>query len=215
MGMSQIGIAGMLGVQEQSVSLWKRTGKVPKAQDALHRLIANERLVKGNFGIADVMERINVFERLVNQRIVAKERGHKWTAKLSTMSKAAYSHDTVIASTTVKDKSDANITSHSYPSNFFSEDIAKSFEFEFLDFTLEWEHWFEAEFPLYAQIKRSEMKIHLSELHGDAKPGSAVFVPVKKIDVFYEELVAKKYRHTKPAIQNLPWGRMMELTDPF
>ena len=83
MGMSQGGISGMLGVQEQSVSLWERTGKVPKAQDALLRLIANEKLVKGNCGIAEVIERINVVERLVNQRIVAKERGHKWTAKSS------------------------------------------------------------------------------------------------------------------------------------
>ena len=85
MGMSQDGIAGMVGVQEQSVSLWERTGKVPKAQDALIRLIANEQLVKGNCGIAEVIERINVVERLVNQRIVARERGHKWTAKSSAM----------------------------------------------------------------------------------------------------------------------------------
>ena len=81
MGMSQIDIPGMLGVQEPSVSLWERTDKVPKAQDALHRLIANERLVKGSVGIAEVIERINVVERLVNQRIVAKEWGRKWTAK--------------------------------------------------------------------------------------------------------------------------------------
>ena len=65
MGTSQIGIAGMLGVQEQSVSRWERTCKVPKAQDALHRLIENERLVKGNVGIADVIERMNAVERLV------------------------------------------------------------------------------------------------------------------------------------------------------
>lgn len=85
MNMSQGGIAGMLGVQEQSVSLWERTGKVPKAQDALIRLIANEQLVKGNCGIAEVIERINVVERLVNQRIVATERGHKWKAKSSAL----------------------------------------------------------------------------------------------------------------------------------
>ena len=53
--MSQIGIAGMLGMQKQSVSLWERTGKVPKAQDALHRLIANEKLVKGYVGIAEAI----------------------------------------------------------------------------------------------------------------------------------------------------------------
>lgn len=85
MGMSQIGIAGMLGVQEQSVSLWERTGKVPKAQDALHCLIANERLAKGNCGIAEVIERSNVVERLVSQRIVAEERGNRWTAKSHTV----------------------------------------------------------------------------------------------------------------------------------
>ena len=84
MGMSQIGIAGMLGVQAQSVSLSERTNKVPKAQDALHRLIANERLVKGNVGIAEVIERINVVGRMVNHRIVVKERRHKWTARSST-----------------------------------------------------------------------------------------------------------------------------------
>ena len=72
MGMSQIGIAGMLGMQEQIVSLSKRTGKVPKAQDALHRLIANERLLKGNVGIAEVIDCINVVGHLVNHPIVAK-----------------------------------------------------------------------------------------------------------------------------------------------
>ena len=77
MGMSQIGIAGMLVVQEQSVSLWERTGKVPKAQDALHRLIANERLVKGDVGIAEVIDRINVVGHLVNHPMVVKERRHK------------------------------------------------------------------------------------------------------------------------------------------
>ena len=79
----------MLGLREQSVSLWERTGKVPKAQDALHRLIANERLVMGKVGIVEVIERINVVERLMNQRTVAKERRHRWTAKSDTMRNSA------------------------------------------------------------------------------------------------------------------------------
>jgi uncharacterized glyoxalase superfamily protein PhnB len=97
----------------------------------------------------------------------------------------------------------------------FEEDKAKEFYLEFLGFVLQWEHRFDVNFPLYAQLKRSELTLHLSEHHGDATPGSAVFVPMKNVDVFQQELIAKNYKYTKPAIQDLPWGRMMEVVDPF
>ena len=48
---------------------------MPKAQDALYRLIANVRLVKGNISITEVIERIRVVVRLVNQHIVAWVQG--------------------------------------------------------------------------------------------------------------------------------------------
>lgn len=83
MCLSQEGLAQMLGVQEQSISLWERTGKVPKAQDTLLRMITQEK-VDGNCSVTDVIERINTVERLINQQIVARERGHKWTAKAQT-----------------------------------------------------------------------------------------------------------------------------------
>ena len=97
----------------------------------------------------------------------------------------------------------------------FSEEKAKAFYLEFLGFTLEWEHRFEIDFPLYAQIKRSDLTLHLSEHHGDATPGSAIFVPMKNIDAFHQELTAKNYKYAKPGIQDLPWGRVMEVADPF
>jgi catechol 2,3-dioxygenase-like lactoylglutathione lyase family enzyme len=53
----------------------------------------------------------------------------------------------------------------------FSEEKAKEFYVDFLGFRIEWEHRFGDNFPLYAQIKRSELIIHLSEHHGDATPG--------------------------------------------
>ena len=43
----------------------------------------------GNFQNPEVIERINVVERLISQRIVAKERGHKWTAKSDSMPNSA------------------------------------------------------------------------------------------------------------------------------
>ena len=81
MNMSQSGIAKLLGVTEQSVSLWERTGKVPKAPDTLTRLAF---LAKhdGNATISSVIDRINTVERICHQRIVAKESAKGWTSKL-------------------------------------------------------------------------------------------------------------------------------------
>jgi catechol 2,3-dioxygenase-like lactoylglutathione lyase family enzyme len=97
----------------------------------------------------------------------------------------------------------------------FSEDKAREFYLDFLGFTLEWEHRFEQNFPLYLQIKRSDLVLHLSEHHGDATPGSAIFVPMTGVDELQQELSAKDYRYAKPAVQDLPWGRVLELSDPF
>ena len=53
-------------------------------------------------------------------------------------------------------------------------DVAKAKEFylDFLGFTIDWEHRFGNNFPLYAQISRPGLALHLSEHHGDASPGS-------------------------------------------
>jgi hypothetical protein len=76
----------------------------------------------------------------------------------------------------------------------FSEEKAKKFYLDFMGFNLEWEHRFGDNYPLYAEIKRSDLILHLSEHHGDATPGSAIFVPMQEISVFQAELQAKSYR---------------------
>ena len=97
----------------------------------------------------------------------------------------------------------------------FSEEKAKEFYLDFLGFTLEWEHRFGDNFPLYAQIRRFELIIHLSEHHGDASPGITIFAPMKNIDAFCLELGAKQYRYAKSGVEVVPWGREMEVWDPF
>lgn len=97
----------------------------------------------------------------------------------------------------------------------FSEDKAREFYLDFLGFTLQWEHRFEPGFPLYAQIKRSDLTLHLSEHHGDATPGSTIFVPVEDIDALQRELAARNYQYAKPGVEELPWGRQIQLADPF
>jgi catechol 2,3-dioxygenase-like lactoylglutathione lyase family enzyme len=92
---------------------------------------------------------------------------------------------------------------------------AKEFYLDFLGFTLEWEHRFGDNFPLYAQIKRSELTLHLSEHHGDATPGSTVFVPMQDIQALHAELQAKAYTYAKPGVETVDWGKVLEVADPF
>ncbi|WP_218124316.1 MULTISPECIES: glyoxalase superfamily protein [Nitrosospira] len=81
----------------------------------------------------------------------------------------------------------------------------------FLGFTLEWEHRFEEQLPLYAQIRRSDLVTHLSEHYGDATPGSTILVPLDDIDALHSELTAKNFPYAKPGVDEVPWGREMEI----
>jgi len=97
----------------------------------------------------------------------------------------------------------------------FAVDQAKEFYLDYLGFTLDWEHRFEQTLPLYAQVRRSALVLHLSEHHGDATPGSTVFVPTTDIATLHAELASKPYPYARPGLETLDWGRQVEVTDPF
>ncbi|MDT9599261.1 glyoxalase superfamily protein [Sphingosinicella rhizophila] len=97
----------------------------------------------------------------------------------------------------------------------FDEPAAKEFYLGFLGFHLDWEHRFGEDYPLYAQVSRAGLILHLSGHHGDACPGSALFVPMQGIGAFHRELSGKNHKHTKPSIADEAWGLIMEVTDPF
>ncbi len=97
----------------------------------------------------------------------------------------------------------------------FCVDKAKEFYLDFLDFTLDWEHRFEPELPLYAQVHRDGLILHLSEHHGDATPGSTVFARVEDIIALQRELADKRYGYSRPEAINVGWGLQMEIADPF
>jgi hypothetical protein len=66
------------------------------------------------------------------------------------------------------------------------------------------------------QISRGRLRLHLSEHHRDASPGSTVFVRMRGIEALHRELAAKDYRYLKPGIEQAPWrARLMEVIDPF
>lgn len=109
-----------------------------------------------------------------------------------------------------------------FPSNpipvlrIFDEAKAREFYVEFLGFSVDWEHRFEPEMPLYFQVSRGNCVLHLSEHHGDATPGSAVRIPVTDLDAFHTEISAKNYRYARPGILEQPWGlREIVIGDPF
>ncbi len=97
----------------------------------------------------------------------------------------------------------------------FSVEKAMEFYLGFLGFTLDWEHRFGDNFPLYAQVSRAGLRLHLSEHHGDGSPGSAVFLPMVGVDALHRELLDRDYAYAKPGIETDPWGRNFEVVDPF
>ena len=71
----------------------------------------------------------------------------------------------------------------------FDEDKAREFYVDFLGFTIDWEHRFEAGTPLYMQISKGACVMHLSEHFGDGTPGAAVRMTVDDLDAFQHELI--------------------------
>ena len=98
----------------------------------------------------------------------------------------------------------------------FDEAKAREFYLDFLGFTMDWDHRFGPNMPLYMQVSRSGLQLHLSEHHGDASPGSTVFVWMQGIDAYRTELIGKRYTYSKPGIEeDGPGGRTLQVPDPF
>ena len=92
-------------------------------------------------------------------------------------------------------------------------DIAKAKEFyvDFLGFRIDWEHRFTPDLPLYMQVSRSGVKLHLSEHYGDGTPGSVVYIRGEGIAALAKELNAKQARFARPS----PTDTAPKITDPF
>ena len=98
----------------------------------------------------------------------------------------------------------------------FDEAKAREFYVDFLGFSVNWEHRFEEEFPLYMEVARDGCVLHLSEHHGDCCPGGAVRIEMSGIKEFQQGLANSGYKYAKPGLNQTPWNtREMTVTDPF
>ena len=93
---------------------------------------------------------------------------------------------------------------------------AKEYYVDFLGFRVDWEgHIFEGA-PLYMQLSRGGLTLHLSEHHGDAVPGGTSVVRTSGIEKFHAELAAKDYKYNRPGLDIAPYGaKVMVTIDPF
>ena len=73
----------------------------------------------------------------------------------------------------------------------FSVEKAREFYLDFLGFSLDWEHRFEPDMPLYMQVSRGPVVLHLTEHHRDACPGSTAYVRMRGVRDYHAEISAR------------------------
>ncbi len=93
---------------------------------------------------------------------------------------------------------------------------AKDFYIGFLGFEVDWEHKFSGGSPVYLQISKDDLILHLSEHHGDCCPGSTVFVWMNGIEEFHATITSRGYGYMRPGIERTFYNSLcVEVTDPF
>ena len=100
----------------------------------------------------------------------------------------------------------------------FDEALARRFYVEALGFRVDWEHRFEPELPLYMQLSRDDLVLHLSEHYGDGSPNGVVWIAVDDVRALYEEIRAVPFEllHQRPGFEeDGPGGPGFSVGDPF
>lgn len=96
----------------------------------------------------------------------------------------------------------------------FDVEHSLKFYIGFLGFTVNWEHRFEEHMPLYVELERDGVRLHLSEHHGDATPGSSVIIHVEDAAALQRQLIAREYRYARPGLEEKDWGLTVTVGDP-
>ena len=98
----------------------------------------------------------------------------------------------------------------------FSVEKARECYLDYAGFHLDWEHRFEPKAPLYMQVSRDGLVLHLSEHFGDGSPGTCFHVEYRGVEALHAELSAKEYPHWRPGIAKTFHGTPQRtLLDPF
>jgi uncharacterized glyoxalase superfamily protein PhnB len=98
----------------------------------------------------------------------------------------------------------------------FNYKKAIEFYVDWLEFKIDWEHTFEDNTPIYMQLSKEGITLHLSEHHGDSTPGARVYIECTGLKEYHQLLIDKKYKNNKPGLEKTFYGTWcMEVIDPF
>lgn len=98
----------------------------------------------------------------------------------------------------------------------FDVEKAKEFYVNFLGFNIDWEHRLTEDSPIYMQISRGNLSLHLTEHHGDCCPGARIFIEMTGIHQLHQEITSKGYNYMSPDIEETFYNaKSVEVTDPF
>ncbi|WP_370897827.1 glyoxalase superfamily protein [Chryseobacterium gossypii] len=97
-------------------------------------------------------------------------------------------------------------------------DYQKTVEFyiDWLGFEIVWEHRFEDNAPVYIEVRKDGIVLHLSEHHGDGTPGIRVFIWGEGIPEYHKELINREYRYNRPGLEKTFYNAVaFTVDDPF
>ena len=97
----------------------------------------------------------------------------------------------------------------------FDEAKARDFYCGWLGMQVDFEHRFHEGAPLYFQVSRGALKLHLSEHSGDASPGATALVYMEGVEAWQQELISKPYKYNRPGVEKQDWGLECTIIDPF
>ena len=92
---------------------------------------------------------------------------------------------------------------------------ARRFYVDYLGMTVDWGDEHSDPGPVYLQVSRGPLVLHLSTHHDDGTPGSAVVVFTDDVNALHSELAEKDYPFMNPGIEPHAAGRQMQVIDPF
>jgi catechol 2,3-dioxygenase-like lactoylglutathione lyase family enzyme len=95
-------------------------------------------------------------------------------------------------------------------------DVATTTRFyvDYMGCTLDWQDG-EEDGPVYMQVSRDGLTLHLSSHHDDGTPGSVVLVHAADVAALHAELRGRHYPFLNPGLEPGPGGgREIQLIDP-
>lgn len=97
----------------------------------------------------------------------------------------------------------------------FDADKALAFYRDYLGFVVDWEDTPGDHLPRYLQLSRGNVRLHVSEHHGDATPGAALRLLTRRVTRLHAELVSRDYPYADPGVVEERGSLTLTVIDPF